>query len=141
MDQMVERMLLGWAESFWQRLLSRRSSTPTSSRNPTAFQGRLGTLSLNGPCSASLLLTWLYRTAAVRVLVPVVVATPKPVNTSGKGIHQADEAWLAIWRQLTGTRRPSKVWLWQLLVIFKEIHNSGGVSSAWSILYTVGMEC
>lgn len=50
----------------WQKALSVRCSTPTSSRTLAAFLGRLRTLSLNEQCSASPLFRLLQKVAAAR---------------------------------------------------------------------------
>ncbi|KAK3517679.1 hypothetical protein QTP70_015691 [Hemibagrus guttatus] len=65
----------------WERLADpsvRGSSTPISGRVSTRYRGRLGTLSLSGPCSPPPLLTQPSGAVAIRPLVLVTAAIPKP---------------------------------------------------------------
>ncbi|KAI3367450.1 hypothetical protein L3Q82_026305 [Scortum barcoo] len=111
------RGLLGTS---WPSPLSGRSSTPTSGRASHRFRGRLGTLSLSGPCS----LPPLSDALAVRSCGRKVSGacrgrqSPNPVvDTGSKGCRQAEEGVLSAGTmlacgtpdaQLTGTGRPSK---------------------------------
>lgn len=69
-----------WASigDIWQRPQSSRSSIPSSDKTSIAFWGRVGTVSLSGPCSASVLLRQLQNAVTARALVPVVAVIPEP---------------------------------------------------------------
>ncbi|KAK3562395.1 hypothetical protein QTP86_033533 [Hemibagrus guttatus] len=83
----------------WEHLADPLCFPPTSGRVSTRSRGRLGTLSLSGPCSPPPLLTQPSGAVAVRSLVPVVAAIPKhwtlEVKDAVKLKKESYRAWLA----------------------------------------------